>query len=87
MATLDWSQCDAVESVPGKVSGAWVFKGTRMPVQTVFANLESGATIDELIEWFDGLERKQVEAVLHFVTKSLEKEPTFAPTEELQAQA
>ncbi len=87
MATLDWSQCETVESIPGKVSGTWVFKGTRMPVQTVFANLESGATIDELIEWFDGLERQQVEAVLHFVTQSLEKEPAFAPAELLQAQA
>jgi uncharacterized protein (DUF433 family) len=87
MASLDWSQCDAVESVPGKVSGAWVFKNTRMPVQTVFANLESGATMDELIEWFDGLERQQVEAVLRFVTQSLEKEPTYAPIEELQTQA
>jgi len=87
MATLDWSQCEAVESIPGKVSGTWVFKGTLMPVQTVFANLESGATIDELIEWFDGLERQQVEAVLHFVTQSLEKEPAFAPAELLQAQA
>ena len=45
MATLDWSQCPAVESVPGKVSGAWVFKGTRMPVQTVFLNLEAGKAI------------------------------------------
>jgi uncharacterized protein (DUF433 family) len=53
MATLDWSQCPAVESIPGKVSGAWVFKDTRMPVATVFENLESGATIDEIMEWFD----------------------------------
>ncbi|MGA3258657.1 MAG: DUF433 domain-containing protein [Bryobacteraceae bacterium] len=42
MATLDWSQCPAVESIPGKVSGAWVFRRTRMPVQTVFENLEAG---------------------------------------------
>ena len=48
MANLDWSQCDAVESVPGKVSGAWVFKGTRMPVQTVFANLEAGMSVKEI---------------------------------------
>ena len=50
MAVLDWSQCPAVESVPGKVSGAWVFKGTRTPVALVFENLEDGMTIDELIE-------------------------------------
>ena len=50
---LDWSQCAAVESIPGKVSGAWVFKGTRMPVSTVFENLEAGATIEDIMEWFD----------------------------------
>jgi uncharacterized protein (DUF433 family) len=53
MAALDWSQCPAVESTPGKVSGAWVFRGTRMPVSTVFENLEAGACIDDIIEWFD----------------------------------
>ena len=53
MALLDWSQCPAVESVPGKVSGAWVFRNTRMPVSIVFENLEAGATIDEIVEWFD----------------------------------
>ena len=52
MAILDWSQCPAVESIPGKVSGAWVFKDTRMPVSTVFENLEAGATIEEIMEWF-----------------------------------
>jgi uncharacterized protein (DUF433 family) len=54
MAALDWSECPQVESVPGKVSGAWVFRGTRMPVATVFDNLEAGASIDDIIEWFDG---------------------------------
>ena len=49
MASLDWSQCPAVESIPGKVSGAWVFKDTRMPVSIVFENLEAGATIDEIM--------------------------------------
>ncbi len=47
MATLDWSQCPAVESVPGKLSAAWVLKGTRMPVSAIFENLEAGASIDE----------------------------------------
>ena len=51
MATLEWSQCPAVESIPGKVSGAWVFKDTRMPVSIVFENLEAGATIEEIMEW------------------------------------
>ncbi len=53
MAVLDWSQCPAVESIPGKVSGAWVFKNTRLPVSVVFENLEAGATIDEIVAWFD----------------------------------
>ena len=52
MAPLDWSQCPAVESVPGKVSGAWVFKGTRLPVATVIENLED-LSIDEVMEQFD----------------------------------
>jgi uncharacterized protein (DUF433 family) len=53
MASLDWSQCPAVESIPGKVSGAWVFRGTRMPVQTVFENLEAGMSVGEITEVFD----------------------------------
>jgi uncharacterized protein (DUF433 family) len=72
MAGLDWSQCPAVESVPGKVSGAWVFRGTRMPVATVFENLEDGMSIDELVETFDGLTREQIQSVLEFVAHSLE---------------
>ena len=71
MAALDWSQCPAVESIPGKVSGAWVFKGTRMPVAIVFQNLEAGASIEEIVEWFD-LTREQVEAVIEFAARSLE---------------
>lgn len=71
MATLDWSECQAVESVPGKVSGAWVFRGTRMPVATVFENLEAGATVEEIMGWFD-LTREQVTAVLDFAARSLE---------------
>jgi uncharacterized protein (DUF433 family) len=71
MATLDWSHCPAVESIPGKVSGAWVFRGTRMPVATVFENLEAGASIEEIIEWFD-LTREQITAVLDFAARSLE---------------
>jgi uncharacterized protein (DUF433 family) len=71
MASLDWSQCSAVESIPGKVSGAWVFKGTRTPVALVFENLEDGMTIDELIEQFP-VTRKQIRAVLEFAARSLE---------------
>lgn len=68
MATLDWSQCTAVESVPGKRSGAWVFRGTRTPVSTVFENLQD-MDIDELIEEF-GVTREQVEAVLRFAART-----------------
>jgi uncharacterized protein (DUF433 family) len=77
MAVLDWSQCAAVESVPGKVSGAWVLRGTRMPVATIFENLEAGASLDDILSWFDGLDREQVKAVIDFAARSLE---TPAPT-------
>jgi uncharacterized protein (DUF433 family) len=69
---LDWSQCDAVESVPGKVSGAWVFRGTRIPVASVFENLQDGLTVDEIVGMFDGLNRQQVRTVLEFAAQSLE---------------
>ena len=77
MATLDWSQCTAVESIPGKRNGAWVFRGTRMPVATVFENLED-MSVDEVMEQFD-VTREQIEAVLEFVAQSL-KAPEPAPT-------
>ncbi len=70
MATLDWSQCPAVESIPGKISGAWVFRGTRMPVQTVFDNLEAGMSLDDIVEVFD-VTPEEVKAVLHFASDSL----------------
>jgi uncharacterized protein (DUF433 family) len=72
MAALDWSQCPAVESVPGKRSGAWVFRGTRMPVATVFESLQD-MSIDELTDEF-GVTREQVEAVLQFAARSAEAE-------------
>ena len=68
---LDWSGCAALESVPGKVSGAWVFRGTRIPAAAVFENLEDGLTIDQIVEMFDGLDRQQVKAVLDFAAQSL----------------
>ena len=68
---LDWTKCAAVESVPGRVSGAWVFRGTRLPVATVFENLEDGLTIEEIMEQFD-VTREQVTAVLDFAARSLE---------------
>jgi len=69
MASIDWSQCDAVESVPGRMSGAWVFRDTRLPVATVFENLED-MSLEEVTEQFD-VTREQVEAVLEFVARSL----------------
>jgi uncharacterized protein (DUF433 family) len=72
MANLDWSKCPAVESVPDKMSGAWVFKGTRMPVQTVFENLEAGLSVEEITEVFD-VTPEEVRSVLHFAAESLAK--------------
>jgi uncharacterized protein (DUF433 family) len=69
---LDWSKCPAVESVPGKLSGAWVFRGTRVPVSAVFENLEDGLTIDEIVQMFDGLSKDLVVTVLEFAAQSLD---------------
>jgi uncharacterized protein (DUF433 family) len=76
MPALDWSLCPSVESTPGKVSGAWVFKGTRTPVSVIFENLEDGLTIDEVIDRF-AVTREQVKAVLEFAARSLAA-PTHA---------
>jgi uncharacterized protein (DUF433 family) len=70
MSALDWSQCPAVESVPGRLGGAWVFRDTRMPVYAVFQNLESGATIDEIAEWFD-ISKDEIIEVLKFAARSV----------------
>jgi uncharacterized protein (DUF433 family) len=74
MAGLDWSRCPAVESVPGRLGGAWVFRDTRMPVSAVFENLEAGATIEEIIDQFD-LTLEQIQAVLEFTARSLDAPP------------
>jgi len=68
---LDWSQCPTVERVPGKVSGVWVFKDTRVPVKALFENLEEGARVDDLLAWFPGVTREQIEAVLEHAGRSL----------------
>jgi uncharacterized protein (DUF433 family) len=68
---LDWNQCPAVERDPEKVSGAWIFRGTRVPVQALFANLEDGARLDDFLEWFPGVTREQAEAVLKHAEQSL----------------
>jgi uncharacterized protein (DUF433 family) len=70
-AMLDWKECGAVERVPGRVSGAWVFKGTRVPVHALFENLEEGASVDEFLQWFPGVTKEQARAVLAHAEKSL----------------
>ncbi len=77
MTPLDWSQCPAVESIPGKVSGAWVFRGTRTPVKVIFENLEAGMSIEEAMEQFP-VTREEIDSLMAFVALSLEKEPTYA---------
>jgi uncharacterized protein (DUF433 family) len=79
MANLDWSHCPVVESVPGRLSGAWVLKGTRMPVSAIFENLEAGANFDNILDWYDGLDRDQVKAVIEFAARSLDRSPAYAP--------
>jgi uncharacterized protein (DUF433 family) len=68
---FDWSECDAVERVPGRVSGAFVFKGTRLPVAMLFENLEAGATVSDFLKWYEGVTREQVLKVLRHAERSL----------------
>ena len=68
---LNWSECPAVERAPERVSGAWVFRGTRVPVRALFENLEEGASIDHFLEWFPGVTREQAVAVLTHAEHSL----------------
>jgi uncharacterized protein (DUF433 family) len=70
---LDWSECQEVERDDDKVSGAWVFRGTRVPVKALFENLEAGATTDQFLEWFPGVTADQVIAVLAHAEQSLAK--------------
>jgi uncharacterized protein (DUF433 family) len=69
---LDWSTCKAVERDPQKLSGAWVFRGTRVPVSALFENLEGGATVNQFLEWFPGVAREQVDAVLEHAARSVQ---------------
>lgn len=69
---LDWTSCTAVERDPEKVSGSWVFRGTRVPVVALFENLEGDASIEDFLSWFPGVTRAQVEAVLEYTIKSLQ---------------
>ncbi len=76
MANLDWGQCPAVESIPGKVSGAWVLRGTRTPVKVLFVNLQAGLSLEEVIEQFP-VTREQLDSLMAFVARSLDKAPTY----------
>ena len=67
----DWRACRAVEQIPGKVSGTIVFRGTRVPVRALFENLRDGASIEDFLNWFPGVQREQVEAVLSYELESL----------------
>lgn len=69
---MDWSQSSAVARQPGKVGGAWVFKGTRVPVRALFENLQRNARVEDFLEWFPGVTRDQVEAVLKLTEQSLD---------------
>jgi uncharacterized protein (DUF433 family) len=68
---LDWKQCAAVEQTADKVGGAWLFKGTRVPVAALFENLEDGATVEDFLAWFPGVLREQAQMVLEFAERSL----------------
>ena len=68
---LDWSSCSAVERDPERVSGGWVFRGTRVPVSALFENLEDGVQIAQFVEWFPGVAIEQVRVVLDHAAKSL----------------
>jgi uncharacterized protein (DUF433 family) len=69
---LDWQTCPAVERDPEKLSGAWIFLGTRVPVSALFENLEGGATLDQFLEWFPGVTRRQAELVLEHAAQSVQ---------------
>ncbi len=80
MASLDWSQCPSVESIPGKRSGPWVFRDTRTPVSVVFDNLGVGATVSEIMDWFH-LTQEQAASVIEFAARSLDMPPVQPPAE------
>lgn len=69
---MDWSTCKALERDPARLSGAWVFKGSRVPVRTLFENLEAGASVDDFVVWFQGVSKDQVLQVLQHAEQSLE---------------
>jgi uncharacterized protein (DUF433 family) len=75
---LNWSACPAVERDPEKVSGAWVFRGTRVPVVALFENIESGASLNDFVEWFPGVIKEQAQAVLDYAIQTLNEDQKAA---------
>lgn len=71
----DWTNCQAVERNPNRVSGAWVFAGTRVPLHALYENLASGASIDDFIEWFPGVKEEQIRSVLEHEANFLRSSP------------
>ena len=71
---INWDTCPAVQRTPGKVSGAWVFTGTRLPLYALYENLAAGATVEEFVEWFPGVDAEQVRSVLEYEAKVLRKD-------------
>jgi uncharacterized protein (DUF433 family) len=69
LPVIDWSQCPVVESDPGKLGGAWTLRGTRIPIEMLFVNLASGATVEDFLNWFEGITREQIVEVLEFAAK------------------
>ena len=69
---MNWKDCPAVERNPKKMSGAWIFRNTRIPISTLFLNIRDGATVDDFIEWFPGVTREQIEAVLTFAASTVD---------------
>ena len=67
---MDWTSCEVVESNTGIMSGVPVIVGTRIPVSAIFENIEGGATIEEIVEWFPGINKEQIREILRFTAKS-----------------
>lgn len=70
VSMIDWSTCAAVEQDPSRVSGAWVFRGTRVPVAALFENLEDAASVNDFVQWFPGVSVEQVRSVLEHAARS-----------------
>jgi uncharacterized protein (DUF433 family) len=80
---IDWSECPAVECHPERMSGVWTFTGTRVPVTVFFENLDSGGTITDFVEWFDGVTFEQVHQVLSYLAHASERDAPIRPEKRL----